>query len=338
MSRPAPLYADRDRIYQADTCRSLVRGVEAGEVTLRALTHGHYPGKSLPGRTLPEVKSVGYWDAREPQSWGLDWHRNEGIELTFLESGSLAFGVDDQRFRLQPGDLTITRPWQLHRVGDPNVGAGRLHWLHVDVGVRRPHQAWRWPPWLVLTREDREGLTRLLRHNEHPVWRAMPELRQCFQQIARAVDQVHAGGHLSRLAIKINDLLLLVYETLQAHDPALDEALTDAARTVALFLADLREDLDVLAEEWTVPAMAARCGLGATRFNDHCRSLTNLSPLQFLNRCRLEAAGRLLRECPGLGVTQVALRCGYASSQYFANAFRRRFECSPTAYRLGQGR
>ncbi|QEH37960.1 HTH-type transcriptional activator RhaS [Aquisphaera giovannonii] len=335
MGRTTPIYAERDRTYQADTCRPLVRGVQSGEVTLRALARGHYPGHPLTSRSIPEVKSVGYWDAQQPQSWGLDWHRNEGIELTFLESGTLAFAVDGQRFRLHPGDLTITRPWQRHRVGGPNVGAGRLHWLILDLGVRRPHQSWRWPPWLVLTREDRDGLTRLLRHNEQPVWRAMPELRLCFQQIARTVEQVDQGGHLSRLAIKINELLLLVYETLQAHDPVLDEGLTDTARTVTLFLEDLRGNLDVLSEEWTVPEMAARCGLGATRFNDYCRSLTNLSPLQFLNQCRLDAASRLLRESPELGVTQVALRCGYGSSQYFANAFRRRFECSPTAYRSG---
>jgi AraC family L-rhamnose operon regulatory protein RhaS len=79
--------------------------------------------------------------------------------------------------------------------------------------------------------------------------------------------------------------------------------------------------------------MAARCGLGVTRFNDYCKSLTNLTPLQFLNRYRLDAAARLLRERPGMAVTQVALAFGFGSSQYFANAFRRRFECSATGYR-----
>ena len=42
---------------------------------------------------LPKVKSLAYWDAHELQDWGLGWHRNEGIELTFLESGSLDFGI-----------------------------------------------------------------------------------------------------------------------------------------------------------------------------------------------------------------------------------------------------
>ncbi len=29
-----------------------------------------------------EVRTVGYWNAKHDQGWGLDWHRNEGIELT----------------------------------------------------------------------------------------------------------------------------------------------------------------------------------------------------------------------------------------------------------------
>ena len=334
MARPVPIYAERDQTYQADTCQPLVRGVEAGQVTLNALVHGRYPGRPLPRHALPEVKAVGFWDAQQAQNWGLDWHRNEGLELTYLESGGLDFAVDGQPFHLRPGDLTITRPWQRHRVGDPHVGPGRLHWLILDVGVRRPHQSWRWPPWLVLTRDDRDAFTRILRHNEQPVWHATPELRHCFQQIARSVETDRDGCNVSRLAIKINELLLLVYETLQAHDLPLDETLTGTQRTVELFLADLRDNIDFLAEEWIVRDMAGRCGLGVTRFNDYCKSLTNMTPLQFLNQCRLDAATRLLRECPGLGVTQVALRCGYGSSQYFANAFRRRFECSPSEYRL----
>jgi AraC-like DNA-binding protein len=336
MSKPVPIFSERDQTYAADTCQPLARGVAAGQVTLEALVHGQYPGRPLPRHALSEVKTVGYWDAPHAQHWGLDWHRNEGVELTLLERGSLAFAVDGQRFQLRPGDLTITRPWQRHRVGDPHVGPGRLHWLILDVGVRRPHQSWSWPSWLILSRDDRDTLTRTLRHNEHPVWHAPVELRHCFQKIAAAVESDRDGSSVSRLTIKVNELLLLVHETLQAHDLPLDETLSATQRTVELFLADLRQNLAFLAEEWTVQQMAARCGLGVTRFNDYCKSLTNMTPQHFLNHCRLDAAARLLREEPGLGVTQVALRCGFSSSQYFANAFRRRFECSPRAYRLAR--
>jgi hypothetical protein len=52
--------------------------------------------------------TVGYWDARSNQTWGLDWHRNEGIELTYLARGKIAFAVDKTDFQL------ITRPSDRH--------------------------------------------------------------------------------------------------------------------------------------------------------------------------------------------------------------------------------
>ena len=118
-----------DKIYHADTCEPLKEAAKHGEVALVARARGAYPGAPLPAKGLSEVRTVGYWDADHNQSWGLDWHRNEGIELTYVSRGKLHFGVDAQQFVLKRGDLTITRPWQLHRLGNPHVTANRLHWL-----------------------------------------------------------------------------------------------------------------------------------------------------------------------------------------------------------------
>src|SRR5207249_3334840 len=112
--------------------------------------------RKLPAGELCGIKSIGYWDALGPQTWGLPWHRNEGVEVTFLESGRLGFAVDGREYALQPDALTVTRPWQSHRVGNPLIGPGKLHWLILDVGVRRPNQAWRWPDWVMLKGADRE--------------------------------------------------------------------------------------------------------------------------------------------------------------------------------------
>ena len=95
-------------------------------------------------------------------------------------------------------------------MGDPLVGPGRLHWLIIDVSVRRPNQPWKWPPWLLLSLQDSDDLTNILRHNEQPVWRASAELRRCFQAITQAVETDHRGENVSRLVIRINDLFLLL--------------------------------------------------------------------------------------------------------------------------------
>lgn len=287
----------------------------------------------MPGGTLSGVKTVGHWDTGEDQDWGLSWHRNEGIELTFLETGSLGFAVDGREYDLQPDDLTITRPWQRHWVGRPHLTAGRLHWLIVDVGVRRPNQDWKWPHWFVLSEPGQNQLTDLLRHNGQPVWRATPEIRRCFQAIAQAVQEGPKGGGVSRLAVRLNDLFILILEMLRAKRVRLDQSLSSTHRTVHLFLADLREHPGHLALEWSVQKMAESCGLGVTQFIHHVKALTNMTPVHYLNRYRLDLAARLLRTDLRVGITAVALTCGFSSSQYFATTFARKFDCSPREYR-----
>ncbi|MFZ5833064.1 MAG: AraC family transcriptional regulator [Planctomycetota bacterium] len=337
MVRILPIYQAHGRTYQADTCAPLAAAVAAGQVRLGAMARGHYPGRRLPRHALAGVRTVGYWDAAAHQSWGLPWHRNEGIELMFVERGQAAFALEDRVYPLGPGGLTFTRPWQLHRVGDPCVTRGRLHWLILDVGVRRPHQTWRWPDWLVLTRADLRQFTEILRHNEQPVWQADADTHRAFAEIARAIDEDVEGSSASRLAVQINQLLISLLEMLRRRKPPLDRSLATTLRTVELFWADLCRSPERLAEPWTVGSMARQCGLGITRFTALSRQLTNRAPVQHLNQCRLESAARLLLDDGAMSVTQAALRCGFSSSQYFATAFRRQFGCSPRKYRAKVG-
>ena len=333
MTKVRPIYQDDEATYHADTCGPLVRGVDAGQVQFAALARGHYPGRRIPRGALAGVKSIGFWNADHDQDWGLSWHRNEGIELTLLESGHVGFAAESDEYRLGPGDLTVTRPWQSHRVGSPQVEAGRLHWLILDVGVRRPHQSWRWPSWVVLAKADRDELTDILRHNEHPVWPAGDEIAGCFRKIAAAIEDDVNGSTVSRLTVFLNELLLLTLEMFRRANVPLDRGLSDTRRTVELLLADLQRHPEQLAHEWTVRELAEQCGLGVTQFSAHCKRLTNMPPLQYVNHLRLDVAAGLLLEQPDLTVTDVALQCGFSTSQYFATAFRRRFGCTPRDYR-----
>jgi len=333
MTARIPIYREQERTYHADTCQPLATAATEGAIHLQALARGAYVGRPLPDWALPQVRNLAFWDAPEDQAWGLGLHRNEGLELTFLESGSLPFAVGDKRQVLRGGDLTITRPWQPHQVGDPHVSASRLHWLILDLGVRRPNQPWKWPRWIVLAQRDLEELTILLRHNEQPVWPASPDVRHCFERIAQAIEADRDGSSISRLAAHLNELFVSLLEMLRNNDIELDASLSGSCRTVELFLAELRENPTHLAHAWTLKDMAKHCGLAETRFRHYCKQLSNMSPVQFLEHCRVEAASRMLTERPARSVTDIAMACGFASSQYFATVFRRRCGCSPRVFR-----
>lgn len=327
--RPA-IFLDQTTAYHADRCEPLVRAVARGEVKLRALARRGYPGSALPARILPEVSTVGFWDATTTQNWGLDWHRNEGIELTYLSRGRLDFAVDGRSHPLESGCLTITRPWQAHRVGNPNVRASRLHWLILDVGVRRPNQNWHWPDWLILSPDDLHRLTNILRHNERPVWKVNARIGDCFERIASLLAANNPQRAHTWLQFHLNELLLAVLEMLRSKKVVLDEKLSTSRRTVELFLVALPDHLETL---WTLDEMAARCGLGRTRFADYCRQITNVTPLEYLLNCRMDAACRQLRLAPERSISDIGFACGFQSSQYFTTIFHRCTGLSPREFR-----
>ncbi len=333
MPRQPLTYSTQHGLLQVDSNRPQRQAMAEGKICLQALTHGHYPGRLLPPLVLPGLSSIGHLDARCEQDWGLEPHRNEGIEISLLETGRMGFTVDAHEYRLTAGDVTITRPWQLHCLGSPHLGAGRFHWLILDVGVRRPRQSWTWPAWIMLSTAEKRELTAILRHTEHQVWKSTPDLLHAFREVANSVDRYAPDRPLTRLTLHVNHLLLSLLEAIRGQNDARDSLQRNEQRTVEAFLQDLHDELEWTTRPWTMAKMAAHCGIGTTKFSQLCRSLTNRSPWEYLIDCRLQWAARQLREFPNRSITHVAMSSGFSTSQYFATCFRKRFHSSPRDYR-----
>jgi AraC-like DNA-binding protein len=332
MMSKRPTYRARRARYEIDRCEPQNRAIKTGRINFHALTKGNYPGTPVPENLLSGLNSIGFWSAGGAQDWGLDEHRNEGIEIMFLETGSVAFVADQKRYNLRAGQFTITRPWQLHKLGTPNIGPGRLHWLILDVGVRHPRQNWDWPSWIVLTKDDLGELTRKLRRSLNPVWNATPAIQQSFRELARTVETWNKPHAVSRLAAYLNLLFTSILDALSEQQTQETLDLTSSQRAVEIFLREVENNPDICGQPWTIRSMAEHCGMGVTAFSKYCREIVNAAPMKFLNRCRLDRAAQQLRKKDGRSITEIALACGFNSSQYFATRFRRRFKATPSRF------
>jgi AraC-like DNA-binding protein/mannose-6-phosphate isomerase-like protein (cupin superfamily) len=315
-----------------DTCEPQLLAAQTGKIRMTALSKGHYPGVAIPSNTLPGLNSIGFWDGAGPQNWGLNVHRNEGIEIHFVETGNMVFVADERRFNLNAGDLTITRPWQLHQLGDPYIGPGRVHWLILDVGVRSLNDQWRWPGWVTMTPADLAELTNKLRRNKMPVCKSTTEIARIFQQIAACVGQWQSPHCVSRLTAHLNQLFVsfLDLPTTQTMSDAPDTG--SNRRVVELFLKELQENPAKYEDIRTLPEMAEHCRMGITSFAKYTREFVNVGPMEFLKQCRLNRAAQQLRQQPGASITDVCFSNGFNSSQYFATCFRKQFKMSPSEF------
>jgi AraC family L-rhamnose operon regulatory protein RhaS len=211
-----------------------------------------------------------------------------------------------------------------------------VFWLILDVQVRRPNQDWQWPSWMVLAPQDIAELTRKLQLGKQSVWMATPHIREIFKEIGDCVLAWPENRTASRLAVAVNRLmveLLDVLTELQSDEP---HQLANRRRTVEFFLNDLARNPSSSAEPWTLPTMATHCGIGITAMAKYCRELVNNGPISYLNQCRLDHAADALRNNHEVSVTEIAMRTGFNSSQYFATSFRKRYRTTPISYRSKQ--
>lgn len=117
----------------------------------------------------------------------------------------------------------------------------------------------------------------------------------------------------------------------QSAQPAVGRPLpADIARLVACMETN-PFDPDLNAE-----VVKRRCGLRDNNASSRFRYYVGASIREYLEALRLEAAARLLRGT-STTVLEVALSVGYNNVQTFYGAFRRRYACTPAAYRMGSG-
>jgi AraC family transcriptional regulator len=82
-------------------------------------------------------------------------------------------------------------------------------------------------------------------------------------------------------------------------------------------------DLEVLARE---------SSFSPFHFHRLFSALVNESPLEYINRQRLERAANLLVKSPSLSMTEVALQTGFSTPSNFARSFKKHFGCSASDY------
>lgn len=333
MPRGTAMFRGSDGRFRDDPTAPLRRARARGDIGLWAWGRSGYPGEQLREDELPGLVTAGLWEVEADQDWGLDWHLNEGVEITFVTRGHVGFSTESQEQELHRGWVTVTRPWQRHRVGLPNVPACTLGWFALDVRALHPNQAWVWPSWIPLPESQTRRLTDHLRGHDRSVWPATPELSSAIDRLEHVIREQHRS-RVARLGLGVAEVLLELTELLDGDEPDADPYYSSAERTVQVFLKNLSTRLD---QPWTVNSMAEDCGLGRTRFIHYCRQAVNATPLDYLNGLRLDRAAELLTSTD-LSIADIAYTCGFASSQYFATVFRHQFGRSPSVARANVAR
>ncbi|HVK34204.1 MAG TPA: helix-turn-helix domain-containing protein [Microlunatus sp.] len=214
----------------------------------------------------------------------------------------------------EPGDVVIIRPGVPHDYGTgpaPSSVGGRwsLQFAHF-----RPRPEWlAWLDWP----QPAPGVVRV---------RTGGDARRRIREALQAAD-----------AFGRSDLRQATMFALNAVEAALLWCTTSDPGAGLLdprVLAAMEDMAGRLAEPITVPELARRADLSASRFAHLFAEQVGVSPMRYLERQRMRLAEQLLDLTPRT-VAEIARTVGYDDPLYFSRAFKRRHDEPPQAYRDG---
>jgi AraC-like DNA-binding protein len=256
-------------------------------------------------------------------------HRNRGMELTYISRGRMEWVVDGQIEVVKQGDIFFTLPWQVH--GSPVLQQPENHAYHLlfrlSGEMKIPQRSFRFPAELEFAKPESETLSRAYCQTRRHAWSAGPRIRSAFPWMIEAFESNNPLEQAKGWSL-LRVVLIELQKLMRVHQEA-PLTLLESERRVATFLEQLRESCG---EEWSLTAMASACGIQRTRFANLVLKQTAFSPMAYLMRLRVDKARILLRRID-LSITDIAMQCGFSSSQYFANVFRKCMGLSPTEYR-----
>lgn len=88
--------------------------------------------------------------------------------------------------------------------------------------------------------------------------------------------------------------------------------------------------------EFDVPELCKEIGIGRSLLYSKFKSLTGMTPNNFILNQRLKHAASLLQKYPTMPVAEISDRCGFSSPVYFSRCFKGQYGVTPQVYKKQQ--
>ncbi len=274
---------------------------------------------------MKEIISYGRFRCKE-----LAPHKNRGMEITYIEKGTLEWMVEGVSEKIAPGSIFFTLPWQVHGSLQPKEPDNTIwHVLfHLETDYPRPQKQFQFQPCFGFSPSEMKILSTAICAGKKHCYRATPAMRWIMPTLIRELQSTHELSHAH--SISLLRAVLVELKRIVTGDAVDIETHTWSENKVQSLLNELSANCD---QPWTLEQMATRCGIQRTRLNIIFQKLTSSTPMEYLLRLRMQRAKTLLRETE-IKIIDIAFECGFSSSQYFANTFKNATGMTPTGYRM----
>jgi AraC-like DNA-binding protein len=250
----------------------------------------------------------------------ITWHQHSMAECLFVIEGSTEYEFNDHRTVNLPGGHFLIIPAFVRHRGVQDVRRpGRLCSIQIDLDAKRTTSI---APFSTM---EFRWLGKQLRSALSMSYSMNSELRRLTNAFSDRI------GDFDRSQPNLTaSLRLLICETLveAAHQLSQPQTLppSEAVRAAMHFMNER------YSESISMANVSEKIGISRSRLFVNFKSATGMTPNDYLQRLRVSKAAELLKNSHRT-ITEIAMNCGFSTSQYFSYVFAKYHDMPPKQYR-----
>lgn len=249
-------------------------------------------------------------------------HMHENFsELVIVLSGSATHSTADRKYQLVAGDIFVIGERQLHSYSNTvnfcycNVV---MDWQKMKLPLNDLPTR---PGYQTLFVIDRQDTTADRFDNR---FRLNAEQLKTVTQMLHKLDQLQNDHHFEA----IGQFMLLVGYLCDCCSQR-EKSIPNLPQSLGHLVAKMEKHSE---RSYSINSMCREVGMSRATFFRSFINYYGMPPLEYLIQLRIKRSMQLLAET-NLSCGEIALRCGFSNSSYFALHFRRQTGSTPNAYR-----
>lgn len=244
-------------------------------------------------------------------------HSHDFYELYFFVNGNASYFIEDAHYRLQPGDMLLISPSDLHRldINDTNREYERIVlWLN--------------PRYLKSLSTANTNLAEcfdLSYRSKHYLIRDLILSEIIREELEALCSQNLSGEYGADIAAEINIISLLL--TLNKYTRSVDYALIPKDTLVSKTLHYICANI---ASELSLETIADAMFISKYYLSRLFKAETNSTIHQYIIKKRLVLSKQYIEQ--GLPISAICAKCGFADYTHFFRSFKKEYGITPKQY------
>lgn len=270
------------------------------------------------------INDFGFEEYKDIRQKPLSLHYNRGIEICYVTKGRYEWVVGDTRYLLFPGDGFITCPWEKHGSPHEVVDLGEIYWIVLKPQIFEETGIFKLGDWSRLNQEENKLIGDVLSKNSNHKLSKAIVLKSLFTGIKSEIDKKQFA-YRQKICSLSEELLITSIRLIQDQEEQIKKNLDWFMKFEIILHSDI-------SKKWTLEEMASQNRIGITTLTHLIKEHTGYTPANYIIFIRLVKAKNLLTMSTKQ-LTEIALECGFYSSQHFSSTFAKWVGISPLKYR-----